>query len=606
MSDRAQTTPRDDHPAADSDVDSLFGSASDNDDDDVPRQSANARDVEAPPTPSHRRRGRIALDEEDEEEEQKHRTSNERRDATQSAETAQPSRQDALDSRAGDGTDDDGDDGGLFGSESEEDEEEGRHMHANERQHDRMTMETQEQDKDNDWKNAEALPEVEALQVHLDRSQAPTSEEAPPESYLARLPKHYQIDAQPFDPATYEAETLVPALKRERDDGDDRDVEESPRRGHVDEVETARRARQLRLRVQGTLRWRRQQTANGDIKLQSNARLIRWSDGTQSLYANGELFDVTRQPMRDEHHYAVTHHPRQGVLRVQRRLGAHLAFRSTSAVGLSTLMDVEAMERKKQTQVITTVEDPEQRQRQLAKLENERLRHERKIASYSQARSARRSAYNASRSALTVEDLEADEDDTAGYGRRGGTYADDFIVNDEEEEDIYDAAERRTSRASGRNARAGRAAHRRTRQYSDDDDDDDDEYDQAGRGHRTYDNDAEEDELERMERQLANRGERHGDEDEDGSDHAQESASARRERREDAEARILAAKQSGMDRYRRRSDDEQNDSDVDRMDVDGDHGHSDGEEAPARRAARRRPALMMSDEEDEGDEAMAE
>jgi hypothetical protein len=98
---------------------------------------------------------------------------------------------------------------------------------------------------------------------------------------LARLPKHYQIEATPFDPTTYEAIQLVPALKREYGENFHRDATPTSDQSNIDEAETARRARQLRLKIQGTLRWRRKRTSSGEVKvrkrnLDTDQLLYRW------------------------------------------------------------------------------------------------------------------------------------------------------------------------------------------------------------------------------------------------------------------------------------------------------------------------------------------
>ena len=87
-----------------------------------------------------------------------------------------------------------------------------------------------------------------------------------------KLPNFLSIDTQPFDPQTYEDEAC----------DDDRQDDEG-------------RAR-LKLKVENTIRWRRVVDEDGnEVDRESNARIVRWSDGTCSLYLGDEIFHMTRQ-----------------------------------------------------------------------------------------------------------------------------------------------------------------------------------------------------------------------------------------------------------------------------------------------------------------------
>ncbi len=87
-----------------------------------------------------------------------------------------------------------------------------------------------------------------------------------------KLPNFLSIDTHPFDPQTYEDEAC----------DDDRQDDEG-------------RAR-LKLKVENTIRWRRVVDEDGnEVDRESNARIVRWSDGTCSLYLGDEIFHMTRQ-----------------------------------------------------------------------------------------------------------------------------------------------------------------------------------------------------------------------------------------------------------------------------------------------------------------------
>lgn len=54
----------------------------------------------------------------------------------------------------------------------------------------------------------------------------------------------------------------------------------------------------LKLKVENTIRWREVPDKEGNILKESNARLVRWSDGSYSLHLGSEIFDVYKQPLQ--------------------------------------------------------------------------------------------------------------------------------------------------------------------------------------------------------------------------------------------------------------------------------------------------------------------
>ncbi|KAI9597413.1 Leo1-like protein-domain-containing protein [Syncephalis fuscata] len=432
-------------------ADDLFGSGSDDaDGDSRPTEAATSN-------AAIRRRGRLAVESDDE---------NDDKDGDK---LALPNSHEVVDDNSDDET-------GLFGSDSEA-ESTGSVTNDVGGKASRATHSDEEMDE------PIARTPPPALRIHLTQPSAPVSGEDSSDYYLARLPKHYHLETKPFDPSSYEAEILEVLDKEGKTQNTDEqsNTEGKGRNANSGDEEATQQATQLRLRVQGALRWRHapQSATETNTEVESNARIIRWSDDSLSLYVNGELFDIDRQPMHDEHHYALTHHPEEGVLKVDRRLTSHLVFRTTSATGLAAQLEAASTEQKKQTKAVLVFEDPEKLQRQQAEVEKQRLRHERKIASYTQSRVARQSARQYADSGLTVDDLEAEELDDrmetddysyrarGGRNRRQGNELSDFIVDDEDEEVDEEADEEMVSHKSRR--------QQRYRQYSDDDDDDDED-----------------------------------------------------------------------------------------------------------------------------------
>lgn len=51
------------------------------------------------------------------------------------------------------------------------------------------------------------------------------------------------------------------------------------------------------MKVENTIRWREVFDQEGNLVKESNARVIKWSDGSMSLHLGSEIFDVYKQPL---------------------------------------------------------------------------------------------------------------------------------------------------------------------------------------------------------------------------------------------------------------------------------------------------------------------
>ncbi|TFY56658.1 hypothetical protein EVJ58_g7504 [Rhodofomes roseus] len=93
--------------------------------------------------------------------------------------------------------------------------------------------------------------------------------------WVIRMPNFVKVDSKPFHPDTY----IGP-------EGEDEDAQAA---------ESAReKSMTIKLKVENTVRWRWVKDENGQDRRQSNARIVRWSDGTLSLLLGKELFDITQ------------------------------------------------------------------------------------------------------------------------------------------------------------------------------------------------------------------------------------------------------------------------------------------------------------------------
>ena len=50
--------------------------------------------------------------------------------------------------------------------------------------------------------------------------------------------------------------------------------------------------------MENTIRWRVDFDAEGNAIRESNAKLVKWSDGSLSLHLGSEIFDVYKQPLQ--------------------------------------------------------------------------------------------------------------------------------------------------------------------------------------------------------------------------------------------------------------------------------------------------------------------
>lgn len=94
---------------------------------------------------------------------------------------------------------------------------------------------------------------------------------------FVRLPNFLSVAKRPFDPNYYE----------EDDDEDALDAEGRNR---------------LKLKVENTIRWRSLETENGEDMKESNAKMVKWSDGSMSMHLGNEVFDVQVMPVNDHNH----------------------------------------------------------------------------------------------------------------------------------------------------------------------------------------------------------------------------------------------------------------------------------------------------------------
>lgn len=171
--------------------------------------------------------------------------------------------------------------------------------------------------------------------------------------HFVKLPNFLSVDLKPFDRDTYE---------------DEIDEEET-----LDEEGRQR----LKLKVGNTIRWRKYINDKGETVQDSNARFIRWSDGSLSLHLGSEIFDVYKQPLQNDHNHLFI---RQGTgLQGQAVFRTKLTFRPHSTDSFThKKMTMSLADRSQKTagiKILTQVgHDPEAERAENLRKEEESLR----------------------------------------------------------------------------------------------------------------------------------------------------------------------------------------------------------------------------------------
>ncbi|KAH9392762.1 Paf1 complex component [Tyrophagus putrescentiae] len=169
-----------------------------------------------------------------------------------------------------------------------------------------------------------------------------------------KLPNFLSIDTHPFDPQTYEDEAC----------DDDRQDDEG-------------RAR-LKLKVENTIRWRRVVDEDGnEVDRESNARIVRWSDGTCSLYLGDEIFHMTRQSQGGDNNHLFIRD--QAGWSAQSIFKSKLTFRPSSTDSVThRKLTLSLADRSQKTQKICVLPsvgiDPDAHRSEMIKKEEDRLK----------------------------------------------------------------------------------------------------------------------------------------------------------------------------------------------------------------------------------------
>eukprot|EP01026_Neomeris_dumetosa_P028282 TRINITY_DN22902_c1_g1_i2.p1 TRINITY_DN22902_c1_g1~~TRINITY_DN22902_c1_g1_i2.p1 ORF type:complete len:425 (-),score=98.28 TRINITY_DN22902_c1_g1_i2:167-1441(-) len=167
------------------------------------------------------------------------------------------------------------------------------------------------------------------------------------------------------------------------------------------------------------IRWRwRADGEGGQQQKESNAKWIKWSDGSESLAIGDEVFDMQDQDISNQNMYLFARHHGliQGVccLKTRSRLQPVNMDMQTQK-RLEQIMDLKGI-RTSKVKTVTTLKDPETQQKQMEILEQQRIRQREQMESRRQKAQMRGSTGR--KSGLNRQYLEEDDDgDYAGNNR---------------------------------------------------------------------------------------------------------------------------------------------------------------------------------------------
>jgi len=172
--------------------------------------------------------------------------------------------------------------------------------------------------------------------------------------HFVKLPNFLSVESRPFDAETYEDEM-------------DEDQNQQDEEGRT----------RLKLKVENTIRWRQGFDKEGNAIKESNARIVKWSDGSFSLHLGSEIFDVHKQPLQSDFNHLFI---RQGTgLQGQAVFKTKLSFRPHSTDSQThkkmTLSMADRSSKSNQIKVISQVGvDPEANRWERMKKEEQGLR----------------------------------------------------------------------------------------------------------------------------------------------------------------------------------------------------------------------------------------
>jgi len=248
--------------------------------------------------------------------------------------------------------------------------------------------------------------------------------------YLAKLPNFLDIEPEPFDPLTYKG------------------VEEE----------------EARLR-ENVIRWRYKKDKNNNYmpdQKESNARFIKWSDGSLSLLLGDEMFEVNIHEI-DSHQYIIVHHSNEGVLQTQAQLTNSMSFQPYGIKSLTHKKLTASIAEKHQRAVKTKMFTGEHNKEDLRQEPKDNRRINQMIERLQQ----RKNKPKAERSHTRNKNIDSEDEDDSFRKSRYNHYeeeegdSEDFIVDDDEYDEEEEERQRKKEERILKAKREGEKQRRR-------------------------------------------------------------------------------------------------------------------------------------------------
>ncbi|KAM3188425.1 hypothetical protein ACTXT7_000251 [Hymenolepis weldensis] len=278
-------------------------------------------------------------------------------------------------------------DGSLLGSskrqvEVQEDEEKQEQVNSeeDEGENNNQNQTTDDAEADNDdYRIAADFPPIRA---DLGR-----------DMYLVKMPNFLSVETRPFDPAYYEGEL------------------------DEDEVLDEEGRTRLKLKVENTIRWRTVKNVKGETEVESNARMVRWSDGSFSLHLGDEIIDVHKIDITSDYNHLFIREDRG--LQCQAVFKNKLTFRPHSTDSFThrkmTLSLADKSSKTQKVKILTLVgANPEVERAEQIRKEEESLKRAIRQESMQRRQRERQMAAASARHRRSVFDSPMDSDDDTG------------------------------------------------------------------------------------------------------------------------------------------------------------------------------------------------
>lgn len=209
------------------------------------------------------------------------------------------------------------------------------------------------------------------------------------------------------------------------------------------------------LHAASSIRWRNGPKSEGGKA--SNARMVKWSDGSWSLMVGEELFDISRQSMTTEHNYIFGRHAEEGSMECLGRLRERIMIRPyiTDDQRHRKYLAAAAVASAKasadvRVKMAVTVADPEMEKQRMIKLEQEKIKAKRKLEA--KRRTLKQRSYErVGRTGLTAKFLEErDEEDIEEEDEYEKDFIDDTNMSEREESESVTSESESEAEFSGK------------------------------------------------------------------------------------------------------------------------------------------------------------